>query len=87
MNLFTFLAEAASNPDWIGPLLQFGVGGGVLVWFMFRSEPRMKGIESAIDRNTRSTLLLVIALGPAAAKEQANMILQEVNEAEKARQK
>lgn len=79
--LAAYFADAAS-PDWIGPILQFGVGGGVLIWFMFRCEPRLKAVESAIDRMARSVLLLVITLGSAPAKEQAQAINREIDEAE-----
>lgn len=80
------IAEAVS-PDWIAPLLQFGIGGGVLVWFMFRSEPRLKAIEQAIDRMSRSVLLLIVTFGSTVHKEQAKSIEEEINQAEKDRNK
>lgn len=51
--------------DWISPLLQFGGVGVCLVWFMFRSEPRLRAIEAAIDRVTRALIVLSIAIGNA----------------------
>ncbi len=64
------LLDAASTPtgatlDWISPLLQFGGVGVCLVWFMFRSEPRLRAIEAAIDRVTRALIVLSIAIGNA----------------------
>lgn len=67
--------------EWVAPIVQTGAVGGVLVWFMFRSEPRLKSIEMAIDRMARSILLLVIALPNATAtiKEQAENIKKEID--------
>lgn len=81
MNL---IAQAASQ-DWIPPVLQFGIGGGVLVWFMFRSEPRLKAIEQAIDRLNRAVLLLIVTFGGNVHREQAKAIEEEIDEAEKNR--
>lgn len=73
----------------ISPILQFGAVGACLVWFMFRSEPRLRAIEAAIDRMARSILLLVIALPTSnqTTKEQAKGIQQELDDAQKAREK
>lgn len=89
MELLILLAEvsAPSGTAWVAPILQFGVGGGVLVWFMLSCTPRLKGIESAIDRLARSILLLVVALPQAnePTKTQARAIITEVDDAEKLR--
>lgn len=42
-------------------LLNAGVAGVVAAWFMFRAESRMKLIEAALDRLTRSQLLTLLA--------------------------
>lgn len=86
------------NPmDWISPLLQFGGVGVCLIWFMFRSEPRLRAIESSIDRSTRSMILLSIAIANAleaikwktadSIKLQAEPIVRELDEAEHDRTK
>lgn len=73
--------------DWMSTLFQLGACGAVLAWFMFRSEPRLRAIEAAIDRMARAVLLLVVALPGAnpASKESAKDILRELDEAEKKR--
>lgn len=76
------LAQVSANPDWVSPIIQFGIGGGVLVWFMFRSEPRMKKIEEAIDRLARAVLINAITYGNDVQKEQANLIIKEIDKAE-----
>jgi hypothetical protein len=48
--------------DLVGPLLQTGIPGVVLAWFMLRSETRFRGMERAVNRMSRSVLLLVVAL-------------------------
>lgn len=84
-----YLADAASSFEWIAPILQFGVGGGVLVWFMLSVTPRLKGIEAAIDRLARSILLLIVSLPNATdvGKKQAEVIKGEVDDAERDRTK
>jgi len=57
--------SAGATLDWISPLLQFGGVGVCLVWFMFRSEPRLRAIEAAIDRVTRALIVLSIAIANA----------------------
>lgn len=62
--MFT-LANVGAEPSWISPLLQLGGVGACLVWFMFRSEPRLRAIEAAIDRITRSLIVLSFAIANA----------------------
>lgn len=80
------LAQTATT-EWTTSLLQLGGVGGCLVWFMFRSEPRLRAIESAIDRMSRSLMLLVGSLPSAneAQKQQAKALIREVDDASKAR--
>lgn len=80
------LAQTATT-EWTTSLLQLGGVGGCLVWFMFRSEPRLRAIEAAIDRMARSIMLLVGALPSAndAQKAQAKGIIREIDDASKAR--
>lgn len=80
------LAQTATT-EWTTSLLQLGGVGGCLVWFMFRSEPRLRAIESAIDRMARSIMLLVGALPSAneAQKLQAKGLIREIDDAAKSR--
>lgn len=73
--------------EWTTSVLQLGGVGGCLVWFMFRSEPRLRQIEAAIDRMARSIMLLVGALPSAneAQKQQAKGIIREIDDAAKLR--
>lgn len=64
----------------LGPLINLGAVGCVLAWFMFKAEPRLKGLEESIDRNTRALLLAIISiegLSPG-VKDQVNTLLKEV---------
>lgn len=62
-------------------LLQFGAGGFVLLWFMFRCEPRLRAIERAIEKLTRAVLLSVISSASNPIKvEEARKILREIDD-------
>lgn len=82
------LGIESAQPDWIAPIIQFGVGGGVLLWFMFKSEPRLRAIEASIDRMARSILLLVVSHSGSndALRTQATEIIKEIDVAQNARQ-
>jgi hypothetical protein len=71
------------NPEWTQSVIQLGGVGGCLIWFMFRSEPRLRQIEASIDRMARSIMLLVGSLPSAnpAQKIQAEGIIREIDEA------
>lgn len=45
-----------------GPLINVGGIGVVLAWLLWKSEPRMRGIEAAIDRLTRMIAVFLIEL-------------------------
>lgn len=62
--MLSFLAVAGTelSPSVLSPLINLGAMGVVLIWFMFRAEPRMRGMERAIDRQTRATILLAASL-------------------------
>jgi hypothetical protein len=79
-------AMPAASPE-MAPLFNVGAIGAILAWFMFRSEPRQLAMEEAIDRNTRARMVFVMAqdhVGPA-AKQQAQALLEEINDADIAR--
>lgn len=80
--IFAALILASTGElSWMDPLIQLGGIGGVLVWFMFKTEPRLRAVEAAIDRMARSVLLLVISIPHATetAKEQASGIVREID--------
>lgn len=71
--------------DWFAPLTQFGVAGGMLIWFSTRVEARMKSMEVSVDRMARAAVLQVLAfkLNSAAGldiQEQAKALLSELEE-------
>lgn len=80
------LGDAVTGFDW-SPLLNMGGVGLVLVWFLWKAEPRMRAIESAIDRNSRSILILLLEISRTTpeAKIQANAVVTEIEKAEEAR--
>ena len=49
-------------PSEVGPFLQFGLGGAVLWWFMFRAVSALDRVQRATDRNSRALLLMALAL-------------------------
>lgn len=61
-------------------LLQAGVAGVVLAWFMLRAERRIDRVESALDRLTRAQMLTLIARADVEemVKEQARAVLAEL---------
>jgi hypothetical protein len=68
-------------------LLQVGAVGGVLIWFLARAEPRLKGLEESNDRMTRGMMLFVLAAEEIRAylRDQAAQLLAETEAAEKHR--
>lgn len=64
-------------------VVQGGVAGAVLAWFMFRTESRLKAIEAAEDRMARAHLLLVISMHQSneTAKQEARAIVREIDDA------
>ncbi len=66
------------------PLLNIGGIGVVLFWFMWKMEPRLRSMESTIDRNSRAEMIGVLAMTwvPDPLKDQARAIVKEVDDAE-----
>lgn len=64
----------------------YSVGGimGVLGWFMYRLEPRLRSMEYTIQQASKSQLLHTIAIADAqnngAIVEQAKAIIKEIDE-------
>lgn len=60
-SIATAAAAAGAVMDWT-PLANIGPVGIILIWFMWRAEPRLRAIESAIDRQTRGNLVMLIEI-------------------------
>lgn len=45
------------NDAWINVLLQNGIAGAVLCWFMFYVTPALRGIQRSIDRLAKAQLI------------------------------
>lgn len=77
------------TPDHLQPIFQLGAVGAVLAWFMFKAEPRLRGIEEAIDRHSRANMLFLLKINNLTQGEklQIEQLLQEMDEADKSRKK
>lgn len=86
VGLITPIIAQAAGMEW-GPLLNVGAVGAVLLWFMLRAEPRLRGIESAIDRSTRGNLILLLEIKRTTpeGRTAAETLKQEIEAAAKAR--
>lgn len=71
----------------VGPLINIGAIGCVLAWFLIKLDPRIKSMEDAIDRNTKSMLLIVINSQTASPglKNVAQEIIKELEESRKSK--
>lgn len=47
----------AQIPSEFSPVMQLGIAGSMLLWFMFRVEPRMKSMEDVIADLSKAILL------------------------------
>ncbi len=80
----SLIAQVVAS-DWFAPLTQFGVAGGMLIWFSTRVEARMKSMETSVDRMARAAVLQVLAFklnSPAGLdiQDQAKNILAELED-------
>lgn len=86
-----FLAEAATGvlTDQWGPLINLGAVGCVLAWFMFRTEPRLRRMEQAIDRSSRALMIVTMSIRRLAPeiKEQAESLISELEDAKERQEK
>lgn len=87
--LLSAVGADIQNPTWWMPLANMGGIGVMLIWFMFRHEPRMKAVEAAMDRSSRTDLLRLIASPHVApeVKDEATAIMKEIDAAERDRGK
>lgn len=86
MLFFAAVGEAAAGTglaDKWGPLVNLGAIGCVLFWFLLKTDPRLRRIEEAIDRNSRANLLAVLSMNgvPSHVKKQAEAIIGELDKA------
>lgn len=86
MPLPLILADG-TGMDLLMPLINVGGIGVVLAWVLWKIEPRLRSMESTIDRNSRAEMIGVLAMSyvPDALKDQARSIIVEVDEAERLR--
>lgn len=91
------ISEATGNMEWMNIALQYGPLGFICFWFLFRSEPRLRAIESSLDRQTRANIVTTIAIAnalealkwhsAAALRMQVEPILVELDDAKRIRDK
>lgn len=84
MTLITFIMLAqwlAESGFDFGAFANLGVAAAVLFFILSRLEPRLRQIETSIDRVTRALMLVVVALPDAkhAEKEQAHALILEID--------
>ncbi len=84
----SFMPILAADFDFT-PLINGGALSIILAWFLWKHEPRIKAIEEAIDRMSRTLLLFLLELAHVsdAAKLQAKAIIEEIGKAEEQRKK
>lgn len=78
---------AAGDFGEFAPLINAGGLAAVLVFVLSKLEPRLRSIETSIDRMSRALLLVVVSKdGPSTAeREQAQIILDELRAEERRR--
>lgn len=74
--------------DWT-PLINLGIAGIMLAWFMIRVEVRLRAIETAVQQYTRAQLVMLIEIKRTSdeAKVQAQQIINDIDASQKAANK
>lgn len=54
------------------PLLQFGIAGAVLFWFMYRYDNTVKSLTKALNNNTKVMVYLIDAVSDCPTKSVTN---------------
>ena len=69
----------------LSPILNVGAVGAVLLWFLWKAEPRMAAIESAVNRLARAVMLATIGNEQISTevRRQAELLLAELDEHER----
>ncbi len=72
----------AQVESWAMPLVQLGVSGVVLLWFMFRCEARMNDLRDSMDTLAKAHLVSIIANQEAskAVRDQAEQLMRDLEE-------
>ena len=80
------LGLASAMPDF-APLFQLGGIGCIVAYLLLKTEPRLRGMEAAIDRNTKAQMLFLLAQEhlPAYYKAKAQELLEEIHDAQRER--
>lgn len=78
---FPVLAQETGKGFDFSLLWNAGVCGVILAWTMWRAEPRLRGIEAAIDRLTRMIAIMLTELPHVlqGAKDQCRVVMGELN--------
>lgn len=82
------LAESSASGGFdFMPLLNLGAIGFVLAWFLWKADPRMRAIESAVDRLADAVLILLLEIDRTTpqAKAQAEVLQDKIRVARRAR--
>lgn len=71
----------------LAPVLNVGAIGAVLGYLLLKTEPRLKGMEAAIDRATRGQMLFLLAFEQVNGQLRAQVqeLLQEIHDSEQRR--
>lgn len=82
-----FFADSSGAGFTWAPFVNMGGVGLVLAWVLWKLEPRMRGLEAAIERQSRAVLVLLIEIKSTSpeGRTQAAAILKELDEAAKLR--
>lgn len=82
-----FLADSGGSGFTWQPIINLGGIGLVLAWVLWKLEPRMRGLEAAIERNTRANLVMIIEIKRTSeeAKKAAQEMIDEIDQAAKLR--
>lgn len=77
------VAQSISGDGW-GPIINTGVVGCMLAYYLLRTEPRLMRIERAISRSDKANMLLLIGMKsaiPAHIRGEAQKLIEEIDEA------
>lgn len=76
------VAQAITGDGW-GPIINTGVVGCMLAYYLLRTEPRLSRIERAIARSDKANMLLLIGMKSItpAIREQSQRLIDEIDEA------
>ena len=77
--------ESTKLVELLSPLIDNGILGAILAWFMFKTEARLRGIEDAIDRANRAILIASLSMRGFDVKSEVQSLQREVEVAQEKR--